>query len=934
VIFSLLTVWGLHFGCLLVEITVLKFQIMSSSLNIRLTQPVSLLKKPLEVNGRELFKSVGKAIADGIFQNWNNVSLDLVEVGAALGLGTSEGELAWKLVYSAMAQAILNLVRDNRDLLKLDVTADELLKKELKGLDLSQVDSELVLDPDFFRNPKQSPIVKVMQLWFRQWLEPIVEEPLQAEMMSRRLPAYFLYALHEEWLNRKSDYAALREKLDTPFSPALEQEEGWGLYRAWLQKQVEEPMFLESFGLKQVYVSLAGYYIRKSKQRQSEEEFEPSRTYARDNGERVVVPLEPKLTDWLHKSDRLDAIRLISGGPGSGKSSFTKMWAAKLAEEDSIRVLYIPLHQFNPAIDLVEAVGNFVSNARFLSHNPLDGGLGETRLLIIFDGLDELAMQGKVGSEAAQSFVREVQSKVSQFNSQQTRLQVLMSGRDVVVQASSDTLRQEGQVLYVLPYFVTEEECEEYVDDDQLLKRDGRQQWWYRYGEVSGGGYTKLPEELDRGNLREITAQPLLNYLVALSYTGGRLDFSAQSNLNQIYADLLTAIYERGWAEGRQHPGVGGMSQEQFERVLEEIALSSWHGDGRTTTIQEIERHCDSSGLKKLLDIFQEGAKTGVTRLLTAFYFRQSGSTREGEKTFEFTHKSFGEYLTARRIVRGTGLIYKKLQDKQNDPDEGWDEKEALTTWAYLCGAAVMDEYLFRFIADEVQLRYREKPDLVEQWQQTLCQLIGFMLRYGMPMEKLDPRPNYREESRQARNAEEALLAVLNACASCTEEVSNIQWPSLEAFGAWIARLQGQRTSEENVLALHCLSFLNLQNQILAHRDFYWANLQRANLVGANLQRANLQRANLQGANLQRANLQRANLQGANLQRANLQRANLQRANLQRAYLQGANLQGANLQGADLEGVDLKNISWDKYTQWQGAKNLDKALNIPQEWKR
>ncbi len=33
-------------------------------------------------------------------------------------------------------------------------------------------------------------------------------------------------------------------------------------------------------------------------------------------------------------------------------------------------------------------------------------------------------------------------------------------------------------------------------------------------------------------------------------------------------------------------------------------------------------------------------------------------------------------------------------------------------------------------------------------------------------MEKLDPRLSYEEESRQARNAEEALLVVLHCCSN------------------------------------------------------------------------------------------------------------------------------------------------------------------------
>jgi hypothetical protein len=48
-------------------------------------------------------------------------------------------------------------------------------------------------------------------------------------------------------------------------------------------------------------------------------------------------------------------------------------------------------------------------------------------------------------------------------------------------------------------------------------------------------------------------------------------------------------------------------------------------------------------GAQPRLVICQEGAQVGVTRVLTAFYFRQQGHRQDGERTFEFTHKSLGE---------------------------------------------------------------------------------------------------------------------------------------------------------------------------------------------------------------------------------------------------------------------------------------------------
>jgi uncharacterized protein YjbI with pentapeptide repeats len=552
-------------------------------------------------------------------------------------------------------------------------------------------------------------------------------------------------------------------------------------------------------------------------------------------------------------------------------------------------------------------------------------------------------MQGKIAQEVAHNFINEVREQVKSFNQNKTRLQVLISGRDVVVQSNKNNFKKPQQIITILPYWV--DKSDNFSDVDNLLKVDQRHQWWQQYGQAKGKNYAQLPPELSGKNLQEITAQPLLNYLIALTFERGEVQFSQETNLNNIYENLLKAVYERGYEKNSPgHRAIEGITEKDFVLILMEIALSCWHGNGRTTTVREIEEHCENNGLKNLLknfqDSFQSDSQGSITRLLTAFYFRESGDLRGSEKTFEFTHKSFGEYLTARRIVDRVKQIHKKLQDSEDDYDNDYDSRQALIAWATLCGPTAIDEYLFSFIVNQMQLQSRDE---VKQWQETLGDLIEYLLVKGMPMEGLKNRPNFQEEMRQARNAEEALLAVFNACGRVTEEIFPIQWPSREAFGNWLARLQGQRIDYKPMFVLNCLSFLDLQNCLLICRDLYRANLQRANfaeanleganlvganLEGANLEGANLEGANLVGANLEGANLEGANLEGANLYGANLKRANLYEANLYGAYLAGANLYGAFLRGANLEGANLERANLER-ANLKGANlygaNLERA---------
>ena len=195
-------------------------------------------------------------------------------------------------------------------------------------------------------------------------------------------------------------------------------------------------------------------------------------------------------------------------------------------------------------------------------------------------------MQGKLATEVAQKFVDKVKDELRGWNHTDLSIRVLMSGRELVVQHLGE-VNNSPQILPILPYFINS------------YYTDQRRDWWQRYGELKGKNYSGLPKELAKiETLQEITAQPLLNYLVALSYDAGELDFSEKITLNQIYKDLLHRVYKREWAE-IQHPTLKNVqiTEDQFMQAMAEIAVACWHGNGRTTTVAEIEKHCQHSKL-------------------------------------------------------------------------------------------------------------------------------------------------------------------------------------------------------------------------------------------------------------------------------------------------------------------------------------------------
>ena len=222
---------------------------------------------------------------------------------------------------------------------------------------------------------------------------------------------------------------------------------------------------------------------------------------------------------------------MISGGPGSGKSSFAKIFAAKIFNEEKFRVLLVPLHLIDASKDFAAEISNFLRDTNSLSFNPLDNGNQENNLIIILDGLDELASQGKAAAQLAKDFVRTVRTFVERKNHAQLCIRVIFCGREIAIQDSEKELKSSEHIYSVLSYLTSDQKIASelnisHLEGNNLLSEDNRDIWWSTYGKLTGENYQALPEELRRDDLEEITSQPLLNYLLALSFCRGKLNLA------------------------------------------------------------------------------------------------------------------------------------------------------------------------------------------------------------------------------------------------------------------------------------------------------------------------------------------------------------------------------------------------------------------------
>ena len=897
---------------------------MKDRTNLFVKKPIGFLNKKVNFDFKNLFFELSKSVISFKMGNPLSGVKGLIDTLKSVSLEKdSEGEIAYQLILTALINAANELVEEHTYRLKSAFDNVEKLYDEpeyvafLEEITTVLDNKELSISAAQLKSPRSLSIVDEFQPFFQKWLLQFGLTKEAATPLVNRFPTYFVFAFVDEWQGNPSRYRVIDDYLNTPASAAAEREKQWNRYKQWLQKQAEDSVFDELFSLKEIYVPLRAYYYEKANKKETEEDkivVASARHESRGERHKIPIDLMSELNKWAEntsKHSKANAIKLLSGGPGSGKSSFAKIWAANLAEKGH-RVAFIPLHHFNVKDDLLQGIGDFFKIHPYLQHNPLEH-LSECKqpLLLILDGLDELSKQGVYAAEVASKFVHEVERSVQSINQEKCQLKVLITGREVAVQAHELTFRKQKQILYLLPYFLTENAIEGFSKNKKLLQTDQRNIWWQKFAqfdtELKGKGILALPKELQNPKLDEITAQPLLNYLVALSVQRGKIQFDENTNLNEIYEDLVKGVYERGYeGENRHHRSIAQLTFKDFIRILEEIAVAAWHGgDVRTTTVKKIEAHIERSRIQRIFEKFQEDAKKGVTRLLTAFYFREHGiDETSGDKTFEFTHKSFGEYLTARRLVNQIQVIHQNLQLHQEDFDTGYDAKTALQKWLHLTGETAVTEYLFSFLQDEVK---QQSIDLLKEWQQTLIELINYTLAKGLPFE--GERKSHKEECRLARNSEEALLVLLNVCARQTKVVSDIEWGTNNAFGTWLRKLQPERNKGGSTLSYKCLSWINAIGQEYYFGDLFHANLENSNLSNSRLNISNMIRADLHNVILKNAHMPGVNLSNARLFFANFTGTYMHNSNLNNAILYNTNLTDTDLSHSSLKGIHMRNVN-------------------------
>ena len=281
------------------------------------------------------------------------------------------------------------------------------------------------------------------------------------------------------------------------------------------------------------------------------------------------------------------------------------------------------------------------------------------------------------------------------------------------------------------------------------------------------------------------------------------------------------------------------------------------------------------------------------------------------------------ELLIAPIVFALAGFFIRQLLERQEDDRRKLSEKQEDDRRKHEAFKDYLDDITALFLSDNWERAVQEKRN-----HQTDNQKV-FAIAKARTLAAL----NELDKERQIQ-----LIQFLSE----SRELANFTFPGrgLDLEGAKLigVNLEGadlyQANLEGATLYEVSLKGANPDQANLEGAKLISANLEGVTLISINLEGATMESVNLEGAKLISANLEGAILDLSSLEGATLYQANLENAALMLTALKNANLMSANLKGATLFNANLKDIRWDNKTQWDGAKNLDTAKNIPENLKK
>ena len=849
----------------------------------------------------------------------------------------------------AIQQAYLELFHENLDEqrgnleARFDIytteTQEEWRKQLLSGLveklERYEIDTKMLSFPELHHEEfVKGYLEPVSAEWLRIRIFRQEEDECEAFNFARRI-SYQLYPQLIRIIAQYGElYAPLAEYLEKNYNCELRTLPDIEKYRAYLMKLPLKPVFHETFALRDLYVGLNATDITQ-KQRfpdivRSQEFFEEIIEEQRDEyiKEGGTAQLMDIVQDQLLEDK--EHVVFIQGGPGMGKTTFCQMLAAQIATDhpDWIPV-FIRLGDERFIVDelIKESIKQYVKPHFILT----DTLLQNHHFLFILDGFNELWLAPNSRHTLKHFFERLSAFQKKCAKEKSCHHKIIVTGRPMRVHDLESELPANFLCLKI-----------ESMENPQFMA--WLSNWSKIFGEAMANEFKTFLEKrnvfeepgkretINNSKMKRLLGEPLLLYMLGTMYLDGVLTQEITDiplKRIEIYNRLIswvccdTSKYHLIYRKNRILEE-SGLQPYELRRLLQEIALCIWHEGREFSPIPHIKR-CLNDSISQQTQKLMTSGFDGIHSLLISCSFREVSTNDRND--VEFSHKSFGEYLTAERIVGFLRQIGDSIPNHYSRQEEYSiiHMKKIAHRFYSVFGATLLTheirDFVMSILAEELTKEELEK--ITERLYRLYIDYTdGYWIDEGITrklwteLKKYETHINLLRFEAQAGINVFVLLCHLyqqtgNVLEICGREYDDTFNPNrfrkLLGFGEIVGTFGLFRRVH------HLLNKVNLRHANLLCTNLRRANLQNADLQGAilrdaNLRGANLQEANLRGTDLRVTNLQDANLYGADLRDANMEDVDLRNANLRGANLQGVHLLCADLRDADLQGANLQNV--------------------------
>lgn len=482
------------------------------------------------------------------------------------------------------------------------------------------------------------------------WLRTFIpEEPVR----------HFVVALVDR-VRRPVLRRALTAAMPTSFRPP--DASAWEAYRARLRAKPDEKIWgdPDGVGVRGLWVTPASTHHRAVARRMAfplpiEDRTAPTETRPVDD---VLTETEALLVN-----PRGPHLVFVVGAAGLGKSTFAMMLADRLAARADVTPVLLRLRDVAPERPLLGEIERLLTDEGFTAGGDF---LLAPRIVLVLDGFDELGDSARTSPDV---FILRVRELVRDGHIQAA----LLTGRDTLFGDRSACFPEDSDVFTLQPF------------DPPRVHR-----WAENWQRVTGRAFDTTRFALDAlgdDTLREVASHPLMLYMLARMEADGQ-EVMAESfdGRARVYRTIINWCCKR---HEELRPGDRWKSSH-MRRFLRAAGYASMVRGRDVLRLDDVKDAIRALGL----ETGDDPARFAAERTILAF-------THKGDaaQTWEFTHRSFGEFLAAEYLASVALRVVERSRGALDD-DETWrlDTGEATREWLGAFGTTLVPANVERYL--------------------------------------------------------------------------------------------------------------------------------------------------------------------------------------------------------------------------------------------